>query len=44
VRATTPMRQLALPADVAEVVLAQVTSRLATGEVWVVDSGLQLVR
>jgi NAD(P)-dependent dehydrogenase (short-subunit alcohol dehydrogenase family) len=40
----TPMRGVARPADVAEVVLSQVTSSLVTGEIWVVDSGLQLVR
>ena len=41
-----PRRCAALPApdDVAHLVLAQVTSTLVTGEVWVVDSGLQLVR
>jgi NAD(P)-dependent dehydrogenase (short-subunit alcohol dehydrogenase family) len=44
VTAGTPMRRIAKPADVAELVLAQVTSALVTGEVWVVDSGLQLVR
>jgi NAD(P)-dependent dehydrogenase (short-subunit alcohol dehydrogenase family) len=44
VAAVTPMHRVASPADVAEVVLAQVTSSLVTGEVWVVDSGLQLVR
>jgi NAD(P)-dependent dehydrogenase (short-subunit alcohol dehydrogenase family) len=40
----TPMRRVAAPADVAEIVLAQVTSSLVTGEVWIVDGGLQLVR
>jgi NAD(P)-dependent dehydrogenase (short-subunit alcohol dehydrogenase family) len=44
VGAITPMHRVARPSDVAEVVLAQVTSSLVTGEVWVVDSGLQLVR
>jgi NAD(P)-dependent dehydrogenase (short-subunit alcohol dehydrogenase family) len=44
VRSITPMRRVASPSDVAELVLAQVTSQLVTGEVWVVDSGLQLVR
>jgi NAD(P)-dependent dehydrogenase (short-subunit alcohol dehydrogenase family) len=44
VSAVTPMRRVATPEDVAQVVLAQVTSTLVTGEVWVVDSGLQLVR
>ena len=40
----TPMRRVADPDDVAALVLAQVTSTLVTGEVWVVDSGLQLIR
>jgi NAD(P)-dependent dehydrogenase (short-subunit alcohol dehydrogenase family) len=44
VSAITPMRRVATPADVAQVVLCQVTSDLVTGEVWTVDSGLQLVR
>jgi NAD(P)-dependent dehydrogenase (short-subunit alcohol dehydrogenase family) len=44
VAAITPMRRVATPEDVAELVLAQVTSSLVTGEVWVVDSGLHLVR
>jgi NAD(P)-dependent dehydrogenase (short-subunit alcohol dehydrogenase family) len=44
VAAITPMHRVAAPADVAQLVLAQVTSTLVTGEVWVVDSGLQLVR
>jgi NAD(P)-dependent dehydrogenase (short-subunit alcohol dehydrogenase family) len=44
VTATAPLHRLAGPSDVAELVVAQVTSRLVTGEVWVVDSGLQLVR
>jgi NAD(P)-dependent dehydrogenase (short-subunit alcohol dehydrogenase family) len=44
VRAGTPMRRVATPDDVADVVLAQITSPLVTGEVWVVDSGLGLVR
>jgi NAD(P)-dependent dehydrogenase (short-subunit alcohol dehydrogenase family) len=42
--AITPMRRVAVPDDVAELVVAQVTSSLVTGEVWVVDSGLQLIR
>lgn len=42
VAAVSPMRRVATPVDVAHVVLAQVTSTLVTGEVWVVDSGLQL--
>jgi NAD(P)-dependent dehydrogenase (short-subunit alcohol dehydrogenase family) len=44
VSAITPMRRVATPEDVAHLVLAQVTSTLVTGEVWVVDSGLQVVR
>jgi len=44
IAAITPMRRVAVPDDVAELVLIQVTSTLVTGEVWVVDSGLQLVR
>ncbi len=43
-RSNTPMRRVADPSDVSELVLAQVTSQLVTGEVWVVDSGWQLVR
>ncbi|HET9077860.1 MAG TPA: SDR family oxidoreductase [Acidimicrobiales bacterium] len=44
VRAGSPMRRPATPEDVAHLVVAQVTSDLVTGEVWVVDSGLGLVR
>ena len=44
VSAGSPMRRPANPADVAHLVLAQVTSELVTGEVWVIDSGLGLVR
>jgi NAD(P)-dependent dehydrogenase (short-subunit alcohol dehydrogenase family) len=44
IAAITPMRRVAVPDDVAELVVAQVTSSLVTGEVWVVDSGLKLVR
>jgi ketoreductase RED2 len=44
IAAITPMRRVAVPDDIAELVLAQVTSTLVTGEVWVVDSGLQLIR
>jgi NAD(P)-dependent dehydrogenase (short-subunit alcohol dehydrogenase family) len=40
----TPMGRIAVPDDIAQVVLAQVTSTLVTGEVWVVDGGRQLVR
>jgi NAD(P)-dependent dehydrogenase (short-subunit alcohol dehydrogenase family) len=44
VSATAPMRRPAQPDDVAHLVVAQVTSDLTTGEVWVVDGGLGLVR
>lgn len=44
VKATTPMRRVATPDDVADVVLAQITSPLVTGEVWTVDSGMHLIR
>lgn len=44
IAAITPMRRVAKPDDVAHLVLAQVTSTLVTGEVWVVDSGLQVIR
>ena len=44
VAAISPMRRVATPEDVAHLVLAQVTSSLVTGEVWVVDSGLQVIR
>jgi NAD(P)-dependent dehydrogenase (short-subunit alcohol dehydrogenase family) len=40
----TPMRQVVKPDQVAELVLAQVLSSVVTGEVWVVDGGLQLIR
>ena len=43
VAAITPMKRVAKPEDVAPLVLALVTSSLVTGEVWIVDSGLQLV-
>jgi NAD(P)-dependent dehydrogenase (short-subunit alcohol dehydrogenase family) len=43
VSAMSPMKRPAQPDDVAHVVLALVTSSLLTGEVWVVDSGLNLV-
>jgi NAD(P)-dependent dehydrogenase (short-subunit alcohol dehydrogenase family) len=43
VSAISPMKRPALPEDVAHLVLALVTSSLVTGEVWVVDSGVQLV-
>jgi NAD(P)-dependent dehydrogenase (short-subunit alcohol dehydrogenase family) len=44
VSAISPMRRPAVPDDVADLVMAQITSTLVTGEVWVVDSGLGLVR
>ena len=44
VQAITPMKRVAVPEDVAPIVVTLVTSTLVTGEVWVVDSGLQLVR
>ena len=44
VSAGSPMRRPATPEDVAHLVVAQVTSELLTGEVWVIDSGLGLVR
>ena len=44
VKAGTPMRRVATPDDVADVVMAQITSPLITGEVWTVDSGMGLVR
>lgn len=43
VSAMSPMKRSGKPEDVAHLVLAQVTSSLVTGEVWVVDSGLKLV-
>ena len=43
VQASAPMRRSASPEDVAEVIMAQVTSTLVTGEVWVVDGGTGLV-
>lgn len=43
VSAMSPMKRPAKPADVAHLVLAQVTSSLVTGEVWVIDSGINLV-
>jgi NAD(P)-dependent dehydrogenase (short-subunit alcohol dehydrogenase family) len=44
VEAITPLHRVAQPEDVAHLVLAQVSSGLVTGDVWVIDSGLQLVR
>jgi NAD(P)-dependent dehydrogenase (short-subunit alcohol dehydrogenase family) len=38
----SPMGRPATAEDVAHLVLAQVTSELVTGEIWVVDSGMQL--
>lgn len=43
VTAGTPMRRPARPDDVALLVVTQIRSTLVTGEVWVVDSGLQVV-
>jgi NAD(P)-dependent dehydrogenase (short-subunit alcohol dehydrogenase family) len=43
VTAISPMKRPATPGDVAHLVLAQVSSTLVTGEIWVVDSGLKLV-
>jgi ketoreductase RED2 len=42
VHAMAPLKSSAQPDDVAEVVLSQIRSRYVTGEVWVVDGGLQL--
>jgi len=42
VHAMTPRQASAQPDDVAEVVLTQVRARYVTGDVWVVDGGLQL--
>jgi ketoreductase RED2 len=42
VHAMAPLKASAQPDDVAEVVLSQIRSRYVTGEVWVVDGGLQL--
>jgi ketoreductase RED2 len=42
VHAMTPMKASAQPDDVAELVLTLVRSRYVTGEIWVVDGGLQL--
>jgi NAD(P)-dependent dehydrogenase (short-subunit alcohol dehydrogenase family) len=44
ITAMTPLHQVAVPEDIVGPVLAQVTSTLVTGEVWVVDSGLHVVR
>jgi len=42
VHAMAPLKASAQPDDVAEVVLSQIRSRYVTGDVWVVDGGLQL--
>jgi ketoreductase RED2 len=42
VHAMTPLQSSAQPDDVAELVLTLVRSRYVTGEIWVVDGGLQL--
>src|SRR4051794_10467303 len=42
VHAMAPLKASAQPDDVAEVVLSLIRSRYVTGEVWVVDGGLQL--
>lgn len=42
VHAMAPLQRSAQPDDVAEVVLSLIRSRYVTGEVWVVDGGLQL--
>jgi ketoreductase RED2 len=42
VHAMTPLKASAQPDDVVELVLALVRSRYVTGEIWVVDGGLQL--
>ena len=42
VHAMTPLKASAQPDDVAELVLTLVRSRYVTGEIWVVDGGLQL--
>jgi ketoreductase RED2 len=44
IKALSPMKQVATPEDVAPLVVAQITSPLVTGEVWVVDAGVGLVR
>jgi NAD(P)-dependent dehydrogenase (short-subunit alcohol dehydrogenase family) len=44
ISAITPARRVATPEDVALLVLTQVLSTYVTGEVWVVDGGLHLVR
>jgi ketoreductase RED2 len=44
IKALSPMKQVATPEDVAPLVVTQITSPLVTGEVWVVDAGVGLVR
>ncbi len=43
-KALSPVKRVATPEDVAPLVVTQVTSPLVTGEVWVVDGGVGLVR
>ena len=40
--AAVPMHRLAMPADIAEVILTLVHATYVTGEVWAVDGGAQL--
>jgi ketoreductase RED2 len=42
VKGMAPLGRSGLPDDVAELVLAQIRSRYVTGEIWLVDGGLQL--
>lgn len=42
VHAMTPLQASAQPDDVAELVLTQIRARYVTGDVWIVDGGLQL--
>lgn len=42
VSAMAPLGRSGQPDDIAEVVLAQIRSRYVTGEIWLVDGGLQL--
>jgi ketoreductase RED2 len=44
VRELSPMRRVITAAEVARVILAQITSEAVTGDVWVVDGGFGLVR
>jgi NAD(P)-dependent dehydrogenase (short-subunit alcohol dehydrogenase family) len=43
-KAGSPMKRVATAEDVSQVVMAQVTSNLVTGEVWAVESGMKLIR